>query len=766
MFIPLCLERRAGVVRMRRHARRRPARPFTPLPSPLIAVIRSRVPARLATLVALLTLAATGLGAQVGSTTDILTGVVSGPDSKPLAGATVDATAVDGQITRHAQTGNNGRYTILFPDGGGQYRVTVRLIGMAPISFVVNRQADEDRLVRDVSLSPTSSRLQEVVVSARRRGNGNDRPTPGATGRNISGDQAERLPIDASDLAALAALAPGVVPIGATDSTSTQFSVAGQRPTANNITLDGLSFGGGSIPQDATRTTRIITNTYDVARGQFSGGLVATTTKSGNNSPAGSFSYSLRDRALEWGGADAGAFGAQGTQNQLGGGFGGPIVKDKLFFFTAAQGRWREDDLASLLSANNATLRRLGVASDSVARFLALVNGQGVPELVDGVGNDKSTNNGSALARMDYIINDSHSLMFRADWRLNTQDPTRVSATSLPMAGGTSRDQGGGIMVVAHLALRQQRDQRDAHVRDDRRSDVRPISRAARGARADLIADCGQRARHHHAWLRRQLIASAGGEHEESGSERRALVAARRRVASHQAGRAARRSALRPGRDEQSGRHLHLQLAFGSGERAAGDVHAHPRANRALGYRDQPGPLPRRHVAKEQRAAGHLWRATRRVVVRRCPRGERGSGFGLRTAHRSLPVRGASQPARRLHVDARSRRAWRADDHHPRRRRRFSQRDADRRSFRRPRVRRESRERNRSWCASAARFRHQTTARMQPIPPRFRRRAHPRCPTRRRPRCPESPRSIRISDRLARGVHRSACSGASSTGLA
>ncbi len=221
--------------------------------------------------------------------------------------------------------------------------------------------------------------------------------------------------------AALAALAPGVVPIGATDSTSTAFSVAGQRPTANNITLDGLSFGGGSIPQDATRTTRIITNTYNVARGQFSGGLVATTTKSGSNSPAGSFTYSLRDRALEWGESNNGAFGGASTQNQLGGGFGGPIKKDKLFFFGAAQGRWRNDDLASLLSANPATLGRLGVASDSVARFLALVNSQGVPALEGTVGDDRNTNAGSAIARMDYIINDAHSLMIRA--RLAPQLP-------------------------------------------------------------------------------------------------------------------------------------------------------------------------------------------------------------------------------------------------------------------------------------------------------------------------------------------------------
>ncbi|MDB4910718.1 MAG: hypothetical protein JWO39_1541, partial [Gemmatimonadetes bacterium] len=437
-------ERRGEAVRIRGHAYHCSPRPVC---HPVAATVTpSRVYLSIAFLL-LASLAAARASAQVGSTTDILTGVVTGPDSQPLAGASVDAVAVDGQITRHALTGSNGRYTILFPDGGGQYRVTVRLLGMAPIAFVVSRQADEDRLVRDVALSPTSARLQPVTVTARRR-TPRDATTPGATGRTLSGDQAERLPIDASDLAALAALAPGVVPIGATDSTSTAFSVAGQRPTANNITLDGLSFGGGSIPQDAARTTRIITNTYDVARGQFSGGQVATTTKGGSNTPAGSFSYSLRDRSLAFGDANNGAFGGASTQNQLGGGFGGPIVHDKLFLFAAAQGRWRSDDLASLLSANPATLRRLGVASDSVARFLALVNGQGVPALEDAVGSDRSTNAGSALMRMDYIINDSHSLMIRGDWRLNSQDPTRVSAYSLPIGGGTMRDEGGGLMAA------------------------------------------------------------------------------------------------------------------------------------------------------------------------------------------------------------------------------------------------------------------------------------------------------------------------------
>src|SRR5439155_3426715 len=96
--------------------------------------------------------------------------------------------------------------------------------------------------------------------------------------------------------------------------------------TANNITLDGLSFGSGSVPQDALRTTRVVTSTYDVARGQFSGGLVASTTRSGTNVPQGSFTYALRDRDLAWGGVSASPFDQGYTQNQLGGGMGGPVV--------------------------------------------------------------------------------------------------------------------------------------------------------------------------------------------------------------------------------------------------------------------------------------------------------------------------------------------------------------------------------------------------------------------------------------------------------
>ena len=69
--------------------------------------------------------------AQVGSTTDILMGKVSGLDSQAVAGARVEATSAETGITRTKTTGADGRYTIVFPDGGGSYRITVRAIGMA-----------------------------------------------------------------------------------------------------------------------------------------------------------------------------------------------------------------------------------------------------------------------------------------------------------------------------------------------------------------------------------------------------------------------------------------------------------------------------------------------------------------------------------------------------------------------------------------------------------------------------------------------------------
>lgn len=396
-------------------------------------------------------------GAQVGSTTDIITGKVTGPDGRLVVGARVEATSVETGVTRSRNTNDKGQYTILFPDGGGQYRMTFRYIGFAPTTFILARQADEDRLVADARLSPVATQLEATVVRAQAPNQAQaDRPGPGSTERALTGEQLARLPIDPTDLAAIAQLTPGVVGIPGTDSSSSAFSIAGQRPDQNQVTLDGLTFlSGTGVPQEAVRTTRVITNTYDIARGQFTGGQVSTTTRGGTNNLSGSFSYALRDPHLEW--ADDQStpttFGQGYTQHQFSGGLGGPLVKDKAFLFGSFQVRRRIDPLQTITAADALTLQRLGTEPDSAERFRELVDAYGIPLAMPSIPTDRLSDNGTAIVRMDYHMNEDHSLMLRGNWQGALQEAFRTSALALPSHGGTQHTGGAGGMLSLSSVL-------------------------------------------------------------------------------------------------------------------------------------------------------------------------------------------------------------------------------------------------------------------------------------------------------------------------
>ena len=426
--------------------------------SPLAS--RRRSPLALVALLAALLLAALAprAGAQVGASTDIVTGTVRGPDGQPLGGARVEVTSIETGISRSKTTNDRGEYTILFPDGGGQYTLTVRAVGYQPSVTRLARIADEDRLVGDVRMGMQATQLSTVVV----RGNqppprgGDERPTPGSTGSQLSGQQLQRLPVDASDPAAIAALTPGVVALSGGDSASNAFSVAGQRPDQNQVTLDGISFGAGGVPTEAVRNTRVVTSTYDVARGQFTGGQVSSTTRGGTNVNTGSFSYSLRDPSLELQGDDEtqpGAFGSGYTQHQLSGGLGGPLKRGKAYWFASGQLRRRLDPLQSLVGANDATLLALGAQPDSAARLLSLLQGYGLPLTVGGVPTERTSDNGSAVVRLDYQLTDDHSLTLRGDWNGSLASGQRTSALGTPTLGGENDGSGGGVMLSMSSVL-------------------------------------------------------------------------------------------------------------------------------------------------------------------------------------------------------------------------------------------------------------------------------------------------------------------------
>ena len=405
---------------------------------------------------ALASILAAPASAQVGSTTDILMGRVAGLDSQAVPNARVEATSLETGITRAKTTGADGRYTIVFPDGGESYRLTVRAVGMAPVTRTISRQGDEDRIITDFDMGRIATELATVQVrAAPRRGDLSQRPEPGSTERNLNPNLVNRLPTDAGDLTALAALAPGVIPVPGTDTTMASFSVAGQPANQNNITLDGLSFGAGSVPQEAVRNTRVVTSTYDVARGQFTGGQVASTTRGGTSNVQGAFSYSLRDPSLEFVDDTNPAFAQKYTQNQLSAGAGGPIIKDELFTFGAISFSHRTDPLLSLLAADPLTLQRLGTNQDSVSRFLNIVQASGLPLTSLLAPDERLNDKTSALVRVDYNFAEDHSLMLRGDWRGNTQLGSRLNALALPHSGGNLKSSGGGGMIglTSHVGM-------------------------------------------------------------------------------------------------------------------------------------------------------------------------------------------------------------------------------------------------------------------------------------------------------------------------
>ncbi len=402
----------------------------------------------------LLAAAAGRLDAQVGSTTDIIIGRVLGANNLPVPDARVEVTSAETGITRRKTTNEQGEFTVLFPDGGGSYTLRVSFLGYAPFSTSVQRQADEDRLQVTMRLSRNPQLLQAVTVRATNtRDSQQDRATAGSTERNLPAAQLDRLPIDKGDLASVATLAPGVVGTAATDSTAATFSVAGQPTNQNQITLDGLTFGSGSVPEEAVRSTRVITSTYDVSRGQFTGGQVASTTRGGTNDLRGTFSYALRDPSLEFVDESSASFGQKYQQNSLSFGLGGPIIPDEAFVFGAASISRRTNPLSSLTAADAQTIARLGASPDSVQRFLGLVNGYGVAPTLPGVPDQRLADRASAIVRFDWSLGDLHTLTVRGDWRGSLQDGTRISALSLPSSGGDLRTEGGGVMATLTSSL-------------------------------------------------------------------------------------------------------------------------------------------------------------------------------------------------------------------------------------------------------------------------------------------------------------------------
>jgi hypothetical protein len=386
---------------------------------------------------------------------DVLTGRVTTPDGRPLAGARVEAVSAETEITRSGVTDGNGRYLILFPDGGGRYVLRFSYIGMAEVVHAVVREAEEELLVRDVTMQPRAVELDPINVTARRPPPGDARS--GEQALELSQELLNRLPLADLDPTTLAQMAAGVVGTGL-DSISGRsgFSVAGMSDLLNQVTLDGVVLGnaGPGVPEDGMRRSSVTTSTFDASRGGFAGGAVSMTTVRGTNRAGGAFTSRYDSDALQ---STASATTNAFTRRQVGGSYGGPIVSNRLFYNGAFQYSRNTQHRFALSTGDALAETRSGVAADSIARFLDILDASHGLSTFGQTGPYNQRNGDLRLqGRLDWNVSQertrSHTLSVRANASWNSQDSTRISQLDLLQRGGDAER--SSALVAASLTSR------------------------------------------------------------------------------------------------------------------------------------------------------------------------------------------------------------------------------------------------------------------------------------------------------------------------
>src|SRR5476649_889194 len=141
---------------------------------------------------------------------DVIRGKVINDDSVPIPNAMVTVTTISGGVNRTAKTDRNGRYTVTFPNGDGDYIVKFVALGYSPKQYELKRAADEDILVANAKLSTAANTLDAIHVTAPRdkANRGEVQPDIGGTEKTIN--NATLTADQLGDLAAMAASIPGI----------------------------------------------------------------------------------------------------------------------------------------------------------------------------------------------------------------------------------------------------------------------------------------------------------------------------------------------------------------------------------------------------------------------------------------------------------------------------------------------------------------------------------------------------------------------------
>ena len=388
----------------------------------------------------LLTLSLTAM-AQI--TTSSMAGKVTLDDEngEEVIGATVIAVHEPSGTRYTAVTNTTGRFSINGMRTGGPYEVTVSYIGFQPKTMkgITLQLAETYNLA--VWLSEDANELAEVVVSGKASKFAAEK-TGAAT--NITSAQITALPTVSRSITDVTRLSPyggnGMSFAGA-DGRTANFTVDGANFNNNFGLSEKLPGGGNPISIDAIEELQVVISPYDVRQTNFIGGGVNAITKSGTNTFRGSAYVYHKNENMQ--GDAVYRQQIQGARDKAqtttyGFSFGGPIIKNKLFFFANGEmikipsivNRWKGSD-DGVADPNNYISRTKNSDLEAVSNYVATKYGYNTGSYTSFPADE---DNYKLLARIDWNITDKHHLALRYNY---TKNNIWNSPNATSMDGGT-----------------------------------------------------------------------------------------------------------------------------------------------------------------------------------------------------------------------------------------------------------------------------------------------------------------------------------------
>ena len=378
--------------------------------------------------VALLLMLSSAVMAQI--TTSSMAGKVTFDDAngEGVIGATIVAVHEPSGTRYTAVTNVSGRFSIQGMRTGGPYEVTVSYIGYQPkvVKGVTLQLAETYNL--SVSISEDENVLTEVVVSGRASKFAAEK-TGAST--NITSAQITNMPTVSRSITDFTRLSPyggnGMSFAGA-DGRTANFTVDGANFNNNFGLSSNLPGGGNPISIDAIEEMQVVVSPFDVRQTNFIGGGVNAITKSGTNTFKGTaYMYhqneNLRGDAVER--ETINGAREKDSKTTWGMTLGGPIIKDKLFFFVNAEmvktptvvNRWQGADADNPADPENYISRTTKADLKAVSDYVASKYGYDTGSYTSFPADES---NYKILARIDWNITDKHHLALRYNYTKNT----------------------------------------------------------------------------------------------------------------------------------------------------------------------------------------------------------------------------------------------------------------------------------------------------------------------------------------------------------